>query len=170
LEVESRLIAAALVSKIDEQIERSLHLIEYVPPEQLQWKPPVRGARTTGELLGHLLDCMAGFCAVLYAAYPESLGHFASLRELPVNQACPPDEAGERIRQYHLYLDQGFKELKDEDLSRKLPTVFVDGGETLLTLLLRNLEHLINHKHELFMYLKLVGLNPGTADLYRLRG
>lgn len=164
------MIAAALGSKIDEQIERSLHLIECLPPKQLQWKPPVRGARPAGELLGHLLDCMAGFCAVLYAAYPEPLQHFASLRGLPVNHTCAPDEAGERIRQYRIYLDRGFAELKDEDLSRKIPTVFVAGGETVLTLLLGNLEHLINHKHELFMYLKLMGVNLGTTDLYRLRG
>lgn len=100
-----------------------------------------------GELLGHLLDCVAGFCAVLYAAYPEPLAHFAGLRHLAVNGVCGPDEARGRIGFYQSHIRQGLALLNDADLSRKLPTVFVAEGETLLTLLLGNLEHVINHKH-----------------------
>ena len=50
------------------------------------------------------------------------------------------------------------------------PTVFVRTGETVLTLLLGNLEHLINHKHQLFIYLKLMGAPVETRDLYCFRG
>jgi len=164
------MMGAALVSKIDEQIERSVHLTGCVPAEQLQWRPPIPGAWSVGELLGHLLDCLAGFCAVLYAANPERLRHFADLRRLAVNHVCGPDEARERIGLYRLHIDQGLALLKDADLDRKLSTVFVADGETLLTLLLGNLEHLINHKHQLFMYLKLMAVNVGTRDLYRFRG
>jgi hypothetical protein len=49
-------------------------------------------------------------------------------------------------------------------------TVFVERGEPLLTLLLGNLEHLINHKHQLFTYLKQMGVDVNTRDLYRFRG
>jgi len=164
------MISAALISKINEQIERSVHLTGFVPAGQLQWRPPIPGAWSIGEVLGHLLDCLAGFCAVLYAAHPESLRHFADLQQLPVNHVCGPDEASERIGHYRRHIDQGFALLKDEDLDKKLPTVFVTGGETLLMLLLGNLEHLINHKHQLFMYLKLMAVNVGTEDLYRFRG
>jgi hypothetical protein len=135
----------------------------------LQWRPPIPGAWPAGELLGHLLDCVAGFCAVLYAANPEQLQDLANLRLLPVNHVCGPRQARERIELYRLHIDRGFALLKDADLDRKLPTVFVPGGEPLLTLLLGNLEHLINHKHQLFMYLKLMAVNVGTADLYRFR-
>jgi hypothetical protein len=51
-----------------------------------------------------------------------------------------------------------------------VPTVFVPGGEALMTILLGNLEHLINHKYQLFFYLKMLGVPVGTGDLYRLRG
>jgi len=50
-----------------------------------------------------------------------------------------------------------------------LSTVFVKEGETLLTLLLGNLEHLINHKHQLFTYLKLLGVAVTSQDLYHFR-
>jgi hypothetical protein len=51
-----------------------------------------------------------------------------------------------------------------------VPTIFVPEGETLATILLGNLEHLINHKHQLFFYLRVLGVSAGTQDLYRLRG
>ena len=50
-----------------------------------------------------------------------------------------------------------------------MPTVFVAQGESILTLLLGNLEHLINHKHQLFTYLKQMGVPVATPDLYRFR-
>jgi uncharacterized damage-inducible protein DinB len=163
-------LAAVLAGKIEEQIERTVHLIGLVPAEQCAWRPPISGAWPVGELLGHLLDCLAGFCAVLYAAYPQSLGHFAALRELPVNGVCAPAEARARIAVYRSHLEQGFAVLADADLGRKLPTLFVADGEPVLTLLQGNVEHLMNHKHQLFMYLKLMGVTVGTADLYQFRG
>ncbi|HEV3038281.1 MAG TPA: hypothetical protein VHA33_10940 [Candidatus Angelobacter sp.] len=39
-----------------------------------------------------------------------------------------------------------------------------------MTILLGNLEHLMNHKYQLFFYLKLLGIPAGTQDLYKLRG
>ncbi|MFN7993566.1 MAG: DinB family protein [Bryobacteraceae bacterium] len=164
------MISVALISKIDEQIERTVHLTRLVTAVQLSWRPPIPDAWSVGEVLGHLLDCMAGFCAVLYAAYPDGLQHFADLRQLPVNNSCGPDEANDRINLYRRHLDQGFALLTDSDLERRLPTVFVPDGETIMTLLLGNLEHLTNHKHQLFMYLRLMSVNVSSVDLYRLRG
>jgi hypothetical protein len=162
-------LAGAAAAKIEEQIERTVHLIGLIPADRLHWTPPIPGAWTFGELLGHLLDCMAGMCAVLYAAHPEELAHFVALRELPVNFACTPDEARERIGVYGARIEEGFAVLRDGDLGRRLSTVFVADGEAVLTLLLGNLEHLINHKHQLFVYLRMLPVSIGTSDLYCLR-
>jgi hypothetical protein len=162
-------LAGAVAAKIGEQVERTVHLIGLIPADRLQWTPPIPGAWTFGELLGHLLDCMAGICAVLYAAHPEELAHFVALRELPVNFACAPEEARERIGVYRTRIQEGFAVLRDDDLGRRLGTVFVADGEAMLTLLLGNLEHLINHKHQLFVYLKLLSVSVGTPDLYCFR-
>ena len=161
-------LCISLLEKLREQIERTGHLIGLVPSEQLTWTPGP-GAWTAGELLGHLLECMAGFCAVLAAAEPQRLAHFLELRELPVNHECSPAEAAARIAIYGAHIEEGFRLLTDADLARRLPTVFVPQGEPLLTLLLGNLEHLINHKHQLFTYLKLMGVPVATPDLYRFR-
>jgi len=160
-------LAAAVFTKIREQIERTIHLIALVP--DLDWTPSIPGAWTFGELLGHLLDCLAGVCAVLHAAHPAELAHFADLQTLPVNFACAPDEARQRIELYRARIAEGFAALRDSEFARQLPTVFVSEGESILTLLLGNLEHLINHKHQLFMYLKLAGVDVGTPDLYQFR-
>ena len=164
-----RRLCASLLLKIQEQIERTIHLINLVPADQLDWKPAIPGAWPVEMLLGHLLDCLAGFCAVLAAAEPERLAHFSQLRNLPVNQACSPADALSRIDIYRRRIGEGFALLDDADLSRTAPTVFVEHGEPLLTLFLSNLEHLINHKHQLFTYLKQMGLDVGTRDLYRFR-
>ncbi len=147
----------ALLEKIREQIERTSHLIALVPEAQQVWTPSP-GAWTTGELISHLLDSISGFCAVLAAAEPERLAHFAKLREQPAT-----------VESYRAHIEEGFALLTDADLARRIPTVFVAQGESVLTLLLGNLEHLINHKHQLFIYLKQMGVPVATPDLYRFR-
>ena len=113
------------------------------------------------ELLGHLLESLAGFCAALYALYPERLAHFQELGQ----RTSRAD-----LREYLAHIEEGFALVTDKDLARMIPTVFVPGGEPVLTILLGNLEHLVNHKHQLFFYLKLLGVAAGTPDLYHLRG
>jgi len=150
-------LCRALFEKIGEQIERTTHLIGLVPAQRWDWKPQP-GDWTTGQLIGHLLDCTSGFCAVLLGAEPQRLAHFAKLREAP-----------QTIELHRAHIEEGFALLTDADLARRVPTVFVAEGESILTLLLGNLEHLINHKHQLFAYLKQMGVLVATPDLYRFR-
>jgi hypothetical protein len=164
-------VAPLVLKKLREQVERLDHLLAFIPPGALtSADPPIRNALPLDMLLGHLLECLAGVCATLHAAYPERLAHFTRLRTLPVNHRCGVQEARDRIAEYMHHIAEGFSCLMDPDLTRFIPTVFVPSGEAVLTLLLGNLEHLINHKHQLFLYLKLLGVPVGTPDLYRLRG
>lgn len=169
----------AVREKVRETIERTEHLIEMTPSGQLDWSPRIAGETRTdggapaidlGHLLGHLLTCAAGFCAVFYAAFPEKLMELEGMRGLKVDHSCTPEEAKERIAVYAAAIERGFACCEDEDLGRRVKTVFVPEGETLMTLLLGNLEHLMNHKYQLFFYLKMLGVKVGTEDLYRLRG
>jgi hypothetical protein len=70
---------------------------------------------------------------------------------------------------YAKHIEEGFSLCGSDDLARMLPTVFAP-AESLMTLLLGNLEHLINHKHQLFVYLKLLGVPVATGDIYVWRG
>ena len=166
---DSSTLAALVFSKLEEQIERTEHLITLIPLDRLEWKPHPDAFRVC-DLIGHLLECLAGFCATLYAVDPKALSHFSRLRGQRVNHCCGVEEAALRIAEYRDHVTQGFALVTDQDLSRLLTTVFVPEGEAALTLLLGNLEHLINHKYQLFSYLKLLGVQVETADLYCLRG
>lgn len=165
---ESGVLSASFLSKLEEQIERTQHLISLTPSDKLEWKPAPDSLRLC-EVLGHLLECLSGFCAALYAIKSEDLAHFEQLRGKPVNHCCGIEEAGERIRNYAEHIRGGFELLRDADLERRISTVFVTEGESVMTILLGNLEHFINHKYQLFFYLKLLGVRVGTGDLYRVR-
>ncbi len=166
----ARQLVQILLSKIDEQIERLQHLITVLPADRLDWEPPSTKMFPAGKLLGHILECLAGFCAVLLAAKGDPLRHFLTLRELPVNHSCTGDEARLRIDAYRNAIHEGFGLLTDQDLGTRVPTVFVPDGEALLTLLLGNVEHLVNHKFQLFAYLKMMGVAVTSRDLYQFRG
>jgi len=177
--MEKRVVTESVREKVAETIERLAHLVSLVPRERLEWRPQAssdgaalrsREFVDVGHLLGHLLTCLAGFCAALYAAFPEKLGAMAELRDLKVDHFCGPEEASGRIREYAATIEGGFACCSDEDLGRRVKTVFVPEGETLMTLLLGNLEHTMNHKYQMFFYLRLMGAEVATADLYRLRG
>ncbi len=163
-----------LLAKLNEQVERLDHLLDLIPPDQVSWRPQLFNSAPEplrlNEVLGHLLECLAGFCATLYAVYPNELSHFNRLRELRVNHACTIEEARHRTREYMRHIEEGFLLLSDQDLALPIPTLFVPQGEAVLTILLGNLEHFINHKHQLFFYLKLLGVPVTTRDLYCWRG
>ena len=166
---DSTILTTALLGKIEEQIDLADRLITLAPANRLDWQP-LPGTFRFDELLGHLLDVCAGICAALYALRPDELSHFGALRQLPVNHRCGIEEGRTRLRSYLAHIREGFVMLSDADLKRPVPTVFAAAGETALTILLGNLEHLINHKYQLFFYLKLVGIDVGTPDLYKVRG
>lgn len=169
-----RILAEALFVKICESTERTAHLVSLVPDENLHWRPNAdadeRPLMELGELLGHLLDCAAGFCACFAKAFPGRWPAMEKLEALSVNHFCGPREALTRLDEYRLRIKVASTEISDEDLKRCVPTVFVAEGEPLITLLLGNLEHLSHHKYQLFLYLRMLGLKVGTADLYQLRG
>jgi DinB superfamily len=165
---DSTELTSLLLAKIEQQIELATRLATHVPADKLEWQP-APDAFQLDNLLGHLLEACAGFCAALYKFKPQELAHFTRLRDLPVNHGCGIDEATERLQDYLKHIREGFATLTDSDLSRCVPTVFVPAGEALLTILLANLEHFINHKHQLFFYLKLLGVEVGTAQLYEIK-
>lgn len=161
-------LAALILEKLSEQVELTDRLVSLVPEERLEWRPVADSFRVC-DLLGHLLESLAGFAAVLYALYPDRLGHLLALRDKEVNHCCQVEEARAAMSEYLEHIEQGFAHLSDEDLARRLPTVFVPEGEACLTLMLNNLEHFINHKYQLFFYLKLLAVPVATPDLYRIK-
>jgi hypothetical protein len=172
--VAERTIVDSVREKVLETIERTEHLVSLVPANRLEWRPvlppDLPPGNDLGQLLGHLLDCLSGFCAAFYAAFPSELADLTELRSMPVNQFCGPEDTRTKIKVFTVAIQRGFDCSADGDLARRIKTVFVPGGETLVTILLGNLEHLINHKYQLFFYLKLAGVPVSSRDIYAWRG
>jgi hypothetical protein len=122
-----RVITDALKDKVFEAIERTEHLVAQVPADRLKWAPGFSGAHAPpqdlGHLLGHLLDCLAGFCAVFAAGFPKELVDFQQLRSLSVNEFRAPLEASKGLRMFAEYIERGFRCCTDADLARRIPTV-----------------------------------------------
>lgn len=163
-------VCTAIHEKVGEQIERIDHLLQRLPALPGDWVPDIPGAQPISWLLDHLVDSVDGFCAVLYAVYPEQLAHLLALRDTGMPHALDPAGTRTRLQTHARQLDEGFLLLTDAALTRRIPTVFVPAGETVATLLLGNLEHLISHKYQLFLYAKMAGAQVNTPDLYRFRG
>jgi len=125
----------ALRDKVFEAVERTEHLIALTPEEKVRWTPVVETSSawpmSLGDLLGHLVDCVAGFCAVFSAAFPEEFGNPSELCPLKANQVCEPQEAREGIARMRAPIARGFALCRDEDLARKIGTVFVAEGEMI---------------------------------------
>jgi hypothetical protein len=168
-----RAITAALGEKTLLALERTEHLVSLVPVDRLNWRPGGSGDGVEvidlGHLLGHLLDCTAGFCAAFHTAFPKKLAKLADLKSAHVNHCCEPEEWRKRISVYRAGIERGFGVCTDQDLGRRLKTIFAPRGEMLVTILIGNLEHLLNHKYQLFFYLKFTGMPIGTRDLYHLK-
>lgn len=165
---DEQIIVLSMVSKLREQIEITRKLLAFIPIDRLEWQPQQDSFRI-GDLLGHLLECLAGFCAALYTLRPNELSHFQNLHNQKVNHFCRIEEAQSRITEYQAYIEEGFALLKDADLALKISILFATEGETVMTVLLGNLEHFINHKYQLFFYLKLLGIPVSTENLYQFR-
>ncbi len=158
-------------SNFCEQIELTEHLIRLVPPDKVGWNPRwIQGSTDLGHLLGIYWTAWPGSVPYFMQHSHSRLGHFLELRTLPVNHSCRPEEALICIREYAAHIEQGFELCTDDYLAQVVPSVFVPDGEPLATLLLGNLEHLINHKYQLFFYLKLLGIFVTTRDIYQWRG
>ena len=163
-------LCSNFLAKIEDQIERINHLVSLIPEDRIDWTPPMPKGFSMSLLLGHLLECFAGFCAVLHAANPVRLAHFLELKQLTVNQRSSIAGIQSSIKVYLDHIREGFVILSDPDLTRRIPTVFVPDGESLLSLLLINFEHLASHKYQLFMYLRILGTDISSRDLYHFSG
>jgi hypothetical protein len=102
-------LVALVLEKIRAQVARTQHLLTLTPREKLGWRPDPPGpAFSLGLLLGHLLECLAGFCAVLHAVHGDRLAHFLGLKELRVNHSCGIEEVQERLADYVVHIEEGF--------------------------------------------------------------
>ncbi len=154
-----------LFARLDEDFALVEEMLALLPAGSEGWRPawPGDAPLTVEELAAHLAESCGGVCAC-----------FARLhRSLDWKQT---ETAGLRIGRnrrviaaYRAQLREAFDLTEDADLVRVIPTYFVPEGEPFLAVLLTNWKHVNHHAHQLFIYLKLLGVPVGTRHLYRFR-
>jgi hypothetical protein len=140
-------------------------LIRMVSPDKLQWRPGPK-FMSLGQLICHLGD---GLGAVLSATVtgkwptPEEMEQAMKLENMP---SCTVEDALNKLESDKLVLRETLNGISEEDFAGKIVSVPWGMQGTIERMAISFLEHFTNHKMQLFIYLKLLGLPVHTGTLY----
>lgn len=140
-------------------------LIRMVSPDKLQWRPGPK-FMSLGQLICHLGD---GLGAVLSATVtgkwptPEEMEQAMKLENMP---SCTVEDALNKLESDKLVLRETLNGISEEDFVGKIVSVPWGMQGTIERMAISFLEHFTNHKMQLFIYLKLLGLPVHTGTLY----
>ena len=154
------------------------HLLDLVEPDMLTWKPSEENNwLTVGQLILHLTEAcgvnVKGFVTGVWD-YQQSASQQDRLHtDLPSAQEFPEAKDIEQVKQLLLDDYQMTLNLLDScseyDLSKKKVSAPWDPQEVILGYrILQMVDHLKQHKGQLFYYLKLQGKPVNTLDLWGL--
>ena len=133
------------------------HLMAMVPEERFSWAP-ADNMMTLGRLVAHLAYSPG---VVFYLLRCENLPErYTAFEQMPLEEAlrefdCNTEGAVELMQ-----------ELPEEDFGGKEIKAFWGAVERRSKLLMMIFDHLLNHKMQLFTYLKMLGFSVTTSDLY----
>lgn len=167
-----------LNSAIDETYAATDSLMKMVEEGELDWKPASGGNwMTTGQLLMHLTTA-CGFCCRGFVTGDWGMPEGVSMDEMSDEDMLPPAEkmpAVESMAQARKLLAadkavalEMVARAGEEDLaSKQVSAPWVPGMEYALGKhLLQMVQHLVQHKTQLYYYLKLMGRPVNTGHLY----
>lgn len=169
----SRALTEVLARRFAEDlalVEEMLALVEEDREEwRPDWPPSAEGQLpfTVRELAGHLVMAWGGVLGCLKKLHPEALGHWV---EWEGGEGLTVAAARRRLEEGGQMAAEGWALVRDEELGRMVGTYFRPEGEAWLEIVLKNGKHWNHHGHQLFVYLKLMGVRVGSRELYRFAG
>ena len=143
----------------------SVKLISLAPADKLGWRPGDVNVMTLGQLLKHLASCPAHLATAARGAFPPP-EEFARANDEAVQQAASPAEVGPLLESNYYVAVKAIEALSEEEFQRKEIAVPWGPPMPIHRALLDMAMHQSNHKMQLFMYLKLLGLSVNTMTLY----
>ena len=153
----------------DDIMEPVEGLFRTVPPGGVDWKP-TEMSFSTGQLMAHIV-----LSTRLYAdGIATGDWGMSSLRQVfVVNRRTPSMEVEETVtawRESRAYFRRTIQGLSEEEFQHGEVFGLPFGGPVVRwRLALFAAEHLVSHKAELFMYVKLLGERVHTGHLYSLK-
>jgi hypothetical protein len=164
-------IVDVLARKVDEDLVLIEDMLKMVPEGKGEWGPDWPSASgeaafSVERLERHLVEACAGLCACFVRLHGGRLSQFEALKARVIAGEEP---SAALIAACRAHIAEGFAVTTDADLSRLIVTYFAPHGEPILETLLANWKHVNHHEHQLFLYLKLLGVPVSTQHLYRFK-
>lgn len=140
-------------------------LISLAPPDKLNWNPAPGNYMTLGQLLHHLTTCPGGFVAAVNNAFPPAES-FQKFVEEDLRNTKTPEIAGRELARGWEEARAALSGVSPADFQARMVTVPWGPPMPLWRTCLAMAEHWVNHKYQLFFYLKLLGQPVNTMTLY----
>jgi hypothetical protein len=138
-------------------------LLKMVPAEKLDWKPGP-SFMTLGQLIYHLSGGIGAELGMLITnSWPKPEEMEEAMHKMP---ACTVQEALERLEKDKKDLHEVLTGVSEEDFANKIVSVPWGWKSSLELMALNFRDHFVNHKMQLFTYLKLLGFPVNTNTLY----
>ncbi|MFA6469035.1 MAG: DinB family protein [Bacteroidota bacterium] len=149
----------------EKQLAPTEPLFLLVPPEQKDWKP-TGDSFTAGQLMHHMASALrfnANGIARNDWALPSLRHVFITNKRTP---SATVDECVNLYRENAKYFLDIFSAMSEEEFQTGVLDTLQLGRAQKWRMSLFALEHHLNHKAELFMYLKLMGAKVTSRELY----
>ena len=142
-------------------------LIQLTPDNKLDFKPK-EGLMTIAQVLKHLTTCLG---ASLSPAITNSWPEIPEEEMLPTAEKMPKSKSSaEALKEFDQdweLLKQEFEKITDGEFNQnKINVPWMPFPMTLLEYMMQAMEHLSNHRMQLFIWLKLSGEDLNTGHLY----
>ena len=138
-------------------------LLKLVPSDKLDWKPGPN-FMSMSQLICHLSEGIGSELRMLINnSWPKPEEISEAMTNMPT---CNVQEALARLEKDKTTLREVLSGVTDEDFANKIVSVPWGWKSKIEKMALDFREHFVNHKMQLFTYLKLLGLPVNTETLY----
>ncbi len=143
----------------------SAKLISLAPAGKLDWKPAQGDYMSLGQLLHHLSTCPGGFVMAVNNAFPSS-DAFQKFIQEDLKNSKTPEVAGRELSRGWDEAKAALGAVSAAEFQARMVSVPWGPPMPLWRTCLGMAEHWVNHKYQLFLYLKLLGQPVNTMTLY----
>lgn len=139
-------------------------LISMAPAGKLDWKP-AQDAMSLGQLLHHVSTCPGGLVMAANNAFPPS-DAFQKFVQEDLKNTKTPEIAGRELSRGWDEAKAALAGVSPGDFHGRMVNVPWGPAMPMWRTCLGMAEHWVNHKYQLFFYLKLLGQPVNTMTLY----
>ncbi len=153
------------LSYCDDIVPPTEHLLKLIPADKIEWKP-TENSFTLGQQIAHL----TGALSVYGNGIAKGDWGFKSMRErFVLNRRTPSvtvDEAVAELRKRYAEFRSAIGSLTEDEFNNGQVDSPQLGRVPRWRLAMLAVEHHINHRAEVFVALKLLGVSVNTGNLY----